>query len=751
MELYGQENPRGMPPSDPIATPELTGYGGLSPSDIGLISHYLTPPTGSEITDWLKLIGPGAQMLAADPAHGSASNNYPTDAWSISPDSDDFQIPDGDMLEQDLSLADHGPMQSAAKRPRSQNHSCDPCRAAKRACDLPPRTAIQGNKPWVTGCSMCKLRGTECTVAWLAGRQTLSPVRKRATANLAKQKRKSGKSKSNKTPGADDLPSVGIISEHGLARRAVLREACSQQLWLYIDIVDAPLVDCLSPGCMPPCYSRGIKALISHSDRTHLAPLLDHVLSNIANCWEIDVSSWASGSPAPHLFLAVSLLDAALQRSNLIPDSNARDKAITETWKWVVMAVATQFTPKDPNEAGICPTDSEMRDIAFAAWKKARQMIFENIAATNSFRVALLLLLFGAVLPPQTSAQASIFKEDAAYAQKEGVQRLQVLCARVRSYLADFCEDPSDLPSPRGRPAKTRDARIVNNLPFDVRDHMLEVIGGLEWLVAITHSAVAITSRGDVPVMPHLVCSDRRASSSAHQSIKSSSTLAVVQRDDEVEKSIIARATSQSCNVTNLWDHGVSDDIMVRAVGHAGSVAVLLWRALTLFTGATKALEKGEGNYGEVHERYTTITALIDVWRSIFGQVDRKTVEGLQRLRPDILRSVYFCSIDVDFAVLLFYDGIQPLETNLAAQESPSPAGERLRSTLREMNAYHRDQRLRSAMNISDMALANMSGHEFQGKPGVKANIQDIGAHPVRLYSNSARTRRLMSMRSILL
>lgn len=67
--------------------------------------------------------------------------------------------------------------------------------------------------------------------------------------------------------------------------------------------------------------------------------------------------------------------------------------------------------------------------------------------------------------------------------------------------------------------------------------------------------------------------------------------------------------------------------------------------------------------------------------------------------------------------VRLFYDGIQSLETNLAVQASPSPAGERLRSTLREVIAYHRDQRLRSAMNI-----------------------QDIGARPVRQCSNSART-----------
>jgi hypothetical protein len=61
----------------------------------------LSSPTGSEITDWLKPVGPGPQMLAADLAQGLASN-YPTDAWSILPDSDDFQIPDGDMVKKDL-------------------------------------------------------------------------------------------------------------------------------------------------------------------------------------------------------------------------------------------------------------------------------------------------------------------------------------------------------------------------------------------------------------------------------------------------------------------------------------------------------------------------------------------------------------------------------------------------------------------------------------------------------------------------
>jgi hypothetical protein len=41
--------------------------------------------------------GSGPQMLAADPAQGSA-NSHPTDAWSISSDSDDFRILDGDRL-----------------------------------------------------------------------------------------------------------------------------------------------------------------------------------------------------------------------------------------------------------------------------------------------------------------------------------------------------------------------------------------------------------------------------------------------------------------------------------------------------------------------------------------------------------------------------------------------------------------------------------------------------------------------------
>ncbi|RJE27584.1 GAL4 [Aspergillus sclerotialis] len=724
-ELFGQQNPRGMLSSDQLAISELTDHDGLSSSDIGLISSYLTPSIGSDVTDWSRPGGRAPQMLAADPTPGSTSNS--TDAWSLGSDRNDFQISDSNMLDPGLSMAYHRPIQSA-KRPRSQNHSCDPCRAAKRACDLPPRIAIQGNKPQMTECTMCKLRGAECTVTWLASRQTSSPTKKRATINPTTQRRKSGKSKSNKTPSADSSPSVGI-SEHGLARRAVLRETCSQRLCLYIDVVDAPLVDCLSPGCMPPCYSRGIKAL----DSTPLEPLLEHVLLDITDCWEVDVSSWARRSAAPQLVLAVSLLDAILQRSGFFPNCSARDKAITETWKWVAMAVATQFTPQDQHGGGTSPADSETRDIAFAAWKKARQMIFENIAATTSFRFALLLVLFGAVLPPRTSTQASLFEEDAAYAQKEGIQRLQVLCARVQSYLFNPCNDPSDLPSPRGPPTKGREARVVNTLSFDVRDQILEVIGGLEWLVAITHSAVAVNSnsRVDVPAMPNLVGFDKRPSSSSHRNPNSSAS-AVVQPEEEVERSIIARAMSQSRNVTALWDHGISKDTMTRAVGHTSSIAVLLWRALALFTGEIKTLEEGEENYEEIQQHYTMITTLIGIWRSVFGQVDRKAVEGLQRSHPDILRNIYFASTDVDLAVLLFFDSIQPLEANLEAQTSQSPAGERLRRTLREMNAYHRYQRLRSAMNISDMAVARkgMSSHGIQSKTGLKANIQDIGAHP---------------------
>lgn len=667
-------------------------------------SGYLSPFTNQEAADW-----DGPEPFGSAPPQPSSPGT--TNAWATGGDGGKFEFlwPGGQVLEQDPAPAiSHNPAPRILKRPRKQNHSCDPCRAGKRACDLPPKVAIQvqDSKALATPCTMCRMRGAECTVAWLMTRQNSRLDQKRASPrpgspSSVKTSRRSksatGKLTANEACILDAVGPVATTSEQVLARQVVLRETCSQRLYLYIDMVDSPLVKSLSQDCIPPCYSSGMKALSDLSSNRHLAPLLHRVLSKFGDCWQIHITSWTSpsASPTPHLFLAVSLLDMFLQQSGFTPSSaSSRDTALHETCKWVAIATASQLGVQRQGPADTGATCSQAWDIAFEAWQKAKQLLFENIAATKSFRMALSLLLFGAILPPTGGGDrgsSSIFEEDMAYAQREGLQRLQGLCAEARVHLL-------------GRSKAT--------LQPDVRDLIFEIIGALEWLVAMVHSPAVVTSRTHIPMAIPLFYSK------------------------EVEESIIARARADSHSVTAMWDRGISDTIMARVVSHAGSISVLMWRALALLTMAIETLETDEVDYEELYRLYTTMTTLIDIWRSKFGLMNETTAKSLQRSRPDILRSVYFCSMDVDLAILLFYDLVHALETQLLQTEtlpSPSPANERLCCALQAGTAYHKNQRLTSAMQISYVALASqgMSSPELPGKSGLKEIIHDIGAHLV--------------------
>ncbi|KAE8423793.1 hypothetical protein BDV36DRAFT_242147 [Aspergillus pseudocaelatus] len=57
------------------------------------------------------------------------------------------------------------------RNPRKQNHSCDPCRTAKRACSLRQNIPVNGQKP-TTPCKICNMPGLEYTVAWLINRKS---------------------------------------------------------------------------------------------------------------------------------------------------------------------------------------------------------------------------------------------------------------------------------------------------------------------------------------------------------------------------------------------------------------------------------------------------------------------------------------------------------------------------------------------------------------------------------------------------
>lgn len=125
--------------------------------------------------------------------------------------------------------------------------------------------------------------------------------------------------------------------------------------------------------------------------------------SSINNCWHINVNLSAPSSRTPQVFLAVSVLDALFQHPVTLQSTtpiSMRDKAIVETFKWIAIAAVAQFAAHETDQDRPRTSQSRARDIAFTTWQKAREMLFQNIGATGSFRLALSLVMFGAILPP---------------------------------------------------------------------------------------------------------------------------------------------------------------------------------------------------------------------------------------------------------------------------------------------------------------------------------------------------------------
>ncbi|KAL4890011.1 hypothetical protein BDV59DRAFT_204816 [Aspergillus ambiguus] len=645
---------------------------------------------------------------------------------------------------------DSSPKLSRRPRIRRQNHSCDPCRLAKRACDLPPTVEIQGNRPPVP-CTMCSLRSADCTVVWLASRKhgrTPTPRRK-GPGPLSRPQRQNENENNpaHRQRKSDDLArrargSLNPSAEWQQARRVIAQERCAQQLNLYLDVVDIPVADCLSQKCMPPCYALGIAALIPLSHATDVSSYFDRAQSTIRSCWPIIGASSATLSTEPRLFLAVSLLDALFQHHLVLRNDagvSSRDRAIADAFRWVAIATAAQFTGDDTDPAQPGQSSSRTKDFAIATWQKGREVLFQNIGATGSFRLALSLLLFGAILPPQGLEQSAAYAEDVAFAHREGARRLQELCAKGRVHLQT---DHRRIPNASRSPSLHPDRQPVDQLPPEVKHNILELLGSIEWLFWMSHSAT-IAMRPHPGAAPYV---DHGYASVKQFGLRGPADAITSIGEHTIEDSIIARAQSRQHTVTTLWCQDVSDDLVDLAVNHAGSIVVLLWRSLALLILVSQDLLAGVAEYADFEQHYAALTTLIGSWRSTFGRITPATISRLDQLPARVRRCVLFCATDGDLAILLFDKLVRQMQDHLEDQASVA-AHARLCATLSSATAYCHEQRLISATHISYLASTNLgvSSPGFQGGRGLKANVQDIGAHPqpalvVKAYALAAET-----------
>lgn len=629
------------------------------------------------------------------------------------------------------------------RNPRKQNHSCDQCRTAKRACSLQQNVLINGQKP-TTSCTTCDMRGLECTVAWLVNRKFQQQTRKRprTTSYVQSTDTVAGPFVATCSEGQADTPPVDrgafvLSKEDDLARRLVGRDTLSQKFNLYVDVIDLPISQSLLQGSMHPRYNLGIAALGPLSDSSHMSVYFDHANVWIRSCWEKQTSSWASTVVAPHLFHAISVLDSLFQYNGLQPGraSTSRDASITETYKWVTIATVAQFAvsnhqTQDPSRPGQCDPHLHSRDIATNTWRKAKELLFKNISSVRSFRIALSLLLFGLIPAPNPGDESSAFEEDATFALCEGVRRVKMLSSQARACVLARDEEGTS-PCPKAK------SRSVQVLPKDVRENILELIAAIEWLSIMTNSVTVVSSGGKTfPLSPLEICDaalESPQSAKEMNQASSSDVLSVVLLHDyEIDNSIASRAKEGECALIPLLCKNSSEDTVLQAARQSGAVEILLWICLASFTLDIENIMNGNPNYEAVRRRYTIAVRLVELWRLSFGTLDDKTVFCIERSTSDIRRLAGYCLNDGDFAILAFCATTRRLETYLEGQPS-TPQTESLASTLRSSRSYRKKQRLLAAQQLATFAKVSqgIASPGFQGKCGLKAHIQDIAAHPV--------------------
>ncbi|KAJ3479353.1 hypothetical protein NLG97_g8343 [Lecanicillium saksenae] len=283
-------------------------------------------------------------------------------------------------------------------RRRKQNRSCDQCRVSKKACDLtPPASSASAQNEAPQTCGMCRARGIKCTSTWLD--------RKKRTERVAVAKRvaRMTAQESGKSKPAPSLELMPLVSEVALGRPMIAQDVLTRQLDLYVEAFEMPMAQCLIQGGLPPNCSYGLDALIHLRGGGHLNQISYQRddWNNDSNSAEEEVGGAETVRKAAFLFQATGLLDAIFQTRGVAVSPN-RTTSITEGYKWVAVATAAQYCFSLGDNAGL-----RSRDLAYTSFQRAKDAAFGNMAATQSFRHALSMLLFGIITPPATGEEKS--------------------------------------------------------------------------------------------------------------------------------------------------------------------------------------------------------------------------------------------------------------------------------------------------------------------------------------------------------
>lgn len=205
-------------------------------------------------------------------------------------------------------------------------------------------------------------------------------------------------------------------------------------------------------------------------------------------------------------------------------------------------------------------------DLARTAWCKAKDLVLRNLATVTSFRLALAMILFGQIAPSDPSSASLEYDETSAYVFFQGAHRLRKLCAGARALLM------GSLTSRRGErrlqtPGFSADSTRIQlqDLPSDIKAHLLELIASIEWLVTLLNSvkiSTSIENLDTLPVEDYMTAGDdcRTANDVPPQCIGFGSW------GKQAEDSILDLLKQKEQPFTALWVNGIPNEIFVQSI-----------------------------------------------------------------------------------------------------------------------------------------------------------------------------------------
>lgn len=619
---------------------------------------------------------------------------------------------------------------------RRQNRACDSCRLSKKACNLSVDMNILRGHRVIKSCTTCKIKGLQCTAAWLFKKRA-QREKKRTKGAILVPNISSTKAVESVLV-TDACGSLAPSAVEATVSRQIMGETvCLEYFLVYINAFDIPISQCLLQGSLPPQYSQGISAYVPLSTEP---PVYEHIhLTNswIAAHWPMNNSNFVSLMDmvaTPHLFYGAYTLDVffgSRNAPNNSPSRFNRDQAINDAYKWAAVATATQFAKektenidgddKGSDKGTALPNN---RDIVSCAWNKARSSVFGSISATTSFRHAMALVLFGMIPSADyVTGNGTAHDQDSVYAVGEGLRRLLMLCTKARAQLAadDGTNTVENLAADNLQGSRGQELRS------GVKSNLLELLGAMEWMVSMVNSLTIATSKGNVCPLPierhHL-----RNSSADGQSLDKVHTS--WPSDREISNLIVSRAKAQPTTVVMYEDLGF-EEAMLQAGRQTTCLTFLIWKFLARFVLATKAITNSTRScsYETLCQQYKTISSLCALWRNTFGSITSDTILALHQTQS---RNMFaFHANNGNMAILLFHEVVQDLKTRLCSVLPDSPA-QLLADTLQYSEASHKKQRLLSAVMISTM-ISSFNGESDLEAGSSTTRLEKSATYPVSL------------------